>query len=291
MSDFTDQFFELDDLRLHYVEAGSGPLIIFYHGFPLYWFSFHHQMKALKGHYRVVALDGLGVNLSSKPAELSHYKISNLTRQVDELARSLVGEDKFYLVGHDWGAALAWSFAQYYPERLHKVVGINAPPTNQLLHLLQTNAEQRSRSDYMWSMREGKTHQMITENGGNLLWQNAYAGLRKLDHFTAEHDEYFRQALAQPGAVDGGINWYRANVPPKDNIQDAEFWPAKDAKTNVPALLIWGETDTTFVEEFIDVLGLYASNLEVKRIPGVGHTPMLEAPEVTTKILSDFLLA
>ena len=59
----------------------------------------------------------------------------------------------------------------------------------------------------------------------------------------------------------------------------------------MPALLIWGETDTTFVEEFIDVLGLYASNLEVKRIPGVGHTPMLEAPEVTTKILSDFLLA
>lgn len=289
MSDFTDHFFEIDDQRLHYVEAGSGPLIVFYHGFPLYWFSFHHQMSALKDQYRVVAVDGLGVNLSSKPEELSHYKISNLTRQVDELARHLVGEDKFYLVGHDWGAALAWSFAQYYPERLHKVVSINAPPTNQLLHLLQTNEEQRSRSAYMWNMREGKTHQMITENGANLLWQNAYAGLRKLDHFTEEHDELFRQALAQPGSVDGGINWYRANVPPKDDIQNAEFWPAKDASSDVPALLIWGETDKTFVEEFIDELDRYATNLEVRRIPDVGHSPMLESPDVTTENLREFL--
>jgi pimeloyl-ACP methyl ester carboxylesterase len=289
MNELTHHFFEIDDNRLHYVEAGSGPLVIFFHGFPLFWFSFHHQMKALNDQFHVVAVDGLGVNLSSKPDDLSLYKISNLTAQLDALAKHIGGDEKFNLVGHDWGGALAWSFAQQYPERLNKVASLNAPPTNQLLGLLETNEEQQKRSSYMWTMREGKAHQRITENGATLLWQNAYAGLRKLDHFTDEHDDLFRRALAQPGAVDGGINWYRANVPALGEITEADFWPSRTASTDVPALLIWGETDTTFIEEFIDDLDEYALNLEVHRMPGVGHSPMLEAPEETTKVLRHFL--
>ena len=205
MSDFTDHYFDFDDITLHYVEAGSGPLVIFYHGFPLFWFSFHHQMTALKDHYRVVAVDGLGVNLSSKPTDLEKYKLENLAAQLNALANHLAPGKPFSLVGHDWGGALAWSFAQAYPDRLKKVIGINAPPTNQLLHLLQTNEEQRKRSSYMWLMRGGKTHTLITENGARRLWKNAYAKFRDLPHFTKAHDETFREALAVPGAVDGGV--------------------------------------------------------------------------------------
>ena len=183
MSEFTDHYFDFDDITLHYVEAGSGPLVIFYHGFPLFWFSFHHQMTALKDRYRVVAVDGLGVNLSSKPTDLEKYKLVNLAAQLDALANHLAPGESFSLVGHDWGGALAWSFAQAYPDRLEKVIGINAPPTNQLLHLLQTNEEQRKRSSYMWLMRGGKTHTLITENGARRLWKNAYAKFRDLPHF------------------------------------------------------------------------------------------------------------
>ena len=287
MSDFTDHYFDFD--TLHYVEAGSGPLVIFYHGFPLFWFSFHHQMTALKDHYRVVAVDGLGVNLSSKPTNLEKYKLENLAAQLDALANHLAPGEPFSLVGHDWGGALAWSFAQAYPDRLEKVIGINAPPTNQLLHLLQTNEEQRKRSSYMWLMRGGKTHTLITENGARRLWKNAYAKFRGLPHFTKAHDETFREALAIPGAVDGGINWYRANIPLLQDLEEAECWPSPTASTPVPALLIWGETDTTFMAEFIDELDQYATNLEVKRLPGVGHTPMLEAPSLTTSIIEEFL--
>ena len=289
MSDFTDHYFDFDGITLHYVEAGSGPLVIFYHGFPLFWFSFHHQMTALKDHYRVVAVDGLGVNLSSKPADLEKYKLPNLAAQLDALANHLAPGEPFSLVGHDWGGALAWSFAQAYPDRLEKVIGINAPPTNQLLHLLQTNEEQRKRSSYMWLMRGGKTHTLITEDGARRLWKNAYAKFRDLPHFTKAHDEAFREALAVPGAVDGGINWYRANIPLLQDLGEAECWPSPTASTPVPALLIWGETDTTFVAEFIDELDQYATNLEVKRLPDVGHTPMLEAPGLTTSIIEEFL--
>ena len=289
MSDFTDHYFDFDGITLHYVEAGSGPLVIFYHGFPLFWFSFHHQMTALKDHYRVVAVDGLGVNLSSKPTDLDKYKLPNLAAQLDALANHLAPGEPFSLVGHDWGGALAWSFAQAYPDRLEKVIGINAPPTNQLLHLLQTNEEQRKRSSYMWLMRGGKTHTLITEDGARRLWKNAYAKFRDLPHFTKAHDEAFREALAVPGAVDGGINWYRANIPLLQDLGEAECWPSPIASTPVPALLIWGETDTTFVAEFIDELDQYATNLEVKRLPDVGHTPMLEAPSLTTSIIEEFL--
>ena len=289
MSEFTDHYFDFDGITLHYVEAGSGPLVIFYHGFPLFWFSFHRQITALKDHYRVVAVDGLGVNLSSKPTDLEKYKLVNLAAQLDALADDLAPGESFSLVGHDWGGALAWSFAQAYPDRLEKVIGINAPPTNQLLHLLQTNEEQRKRSSYMWLMRGGKTHTLITENGARRLWKNAYAKFRGLPHFTKAHDETFREALAIPGAVDGGINWYRANIPLLQDLEEAECWPSPTASTPVPALLIWGETDTTFVAEFIDELDQYATNLEVKRLPDVGHTPMLEAPSLTTSIIEEFL--
>lgn len=288
MTLFTEGYFDTGDVRLHYAEAGEGPLVIFFHGFPLFWYSFHHQMTALQGQYRVVAVDGLGVNLSSKPEGLSLYKLSNLAKQLDELAKHLVGDDKFYLVGHDWGGALAWSYAQNYPARLHKVVGINAPPTNQLLSLLEHNPDQQKRSSYMWSMRSGKTNQLMTENGADLLWQNAYAVFRKLEHYTADDDEIFRQGLAQPGAVNGAINWYRANIPELGAISDEDYWPSRAASTDVPGLLIWGETDQTFVTSFIDDLPNYVKNLEVCRIKDIGHTPMLETPDKVNEVLLSF---
>ncbi len=289
MDDYKDHYFETGGCRLHYVTAGEGPLLFFYHGFPLFWYSFHHQMDSLKNHYRVVSVDGPGVNLSSKPEDLSLYKLENLAFQIDELAMHIAGDEKFYLVGHDWGGALAWSYAQAYPERLEKVVAINAPPTNQLLGLLETHEEQQKRSSYMWSMRSGKRHAAITENGAHLLWQNAYAPFRKLPHYTDKDDEIFRKGLAQPGAIDGGINWYRANIPDLDQITDNDYWPSKSARTEVPALLIWGESDQAFVTDFIDDLDRYAGNSEIVRLPGIGHTPMLEAPDLTNRILRRFL--
>ena len=91
MHELKHGYFEHNGINLHYVEAGSGPLIIFYHGFPLFWFSFHHQMNALKTDYRVVAVDGPGVNLSSKPGDLAHYRLPQLAEQLDHLARHLAG--------------------------------------------------------------------------------------------------------------------------------------------------------------------------------------------------------
>ena len=291
IEDYREGYFETGGCRLHYVEAGEGPLVLLYHGFPMFWLSFYPQIEALKTHFRVVAVDGPGVNLSSKPENIELYKLQNLALQIDELARHFQGDEPFNLVGHDWGGALAWAYAQHYPQRLSKIVSINAPPANQLLELLANNPDQQQRSQYMWSMRKGGLHKSMTEHNGQNVWEKAYSPFRGRAHYTAEVDEMMRIGLAQPGAIDGGINWYRANIPEMGNIKDTDYWPSRHATTDVPALLIWGETDQTFVPEFIEHLPNYASKLSIETLPDIGHTPMLEAPDVTNNILRKFLLA
>ena len=115
---FKDGYFSIGDVQLHYVEGGkapgTAPLVLFYHGFPSFWYSFHLQMQDLADHFHVVAVDGLGANLSSRPALLEPYKVENLAAQLDQLAKHVAGDGPFYLVGHDWGGALAWAYAQKY---------------------------------------------------------------------------------------------------------------------------------------------------------------------------------
>lgn len=288
-NEFTDGYVDVDGVRLHYVTAGSGPLVVFYHGFPACWLSFRHQMEALADDYRVVSVDGLGANLSSKPDDLSLYRVERLVEQLDQLARQLGGDQPFSLVGHDWGGALAWTYAQVHPDRLDHVVALSAPPYNQLLELLRTNDDQRARSSYMWEMRDGERHRQMTADGGRRLWEFAYAPLRLLPNFDEAMDLGFRDAFAVPGAVDGGINWYRANVPPLDQIETFEVWPSRTARVRVPGLLIWGDDDRTFVPAFIDGLPDYVDDLTVERLEDTGHSPMIERADDVNRMIRDFL--
>jgi len=279
---------EIDGLRFHCATAGDGPLVLFHHGFPSCWVSFRLQMEALADSFRVVSIDGLGANTSSKPDDLDRYRLPALVDLVDRIALRLGGDERFCLVGHDWGAALAWAFALARPERLHAVVAMSAPPYNQLLELLRTNDDQRTRSSYMWEMRTGRLHRFMTGDPDRLY--HAICGpLEGLPHFDAAMAAEFRAAFAVPGAIDGGIDWYRANIPPLDRIDGFEVWPSSDASTAVPALQIWGDDDETFVPEFVDDLGAYSSNLTVHRMPGTRHWPMIEHPEEINALLHGFL--
>ena len=245
MSDFTDHYFDFDDITLHYVEAGSGPLVIFYHGFPLFWFSFHHQMTALKDHYRVVAVDGLGVNLSSEATNLEKYKLEDLAAQLDALANHLAPGEPFHWLLVMIGGVRLLGLLLRPTQIVEKVIGINAPPTNQLLHLLQTNEEQRKRSSYMWLMRETKTHILITENGARRLWKETpmheVRGLptspRRMMRPFARHWRYQAQSTA---ALTGTARTFLCT----QDLEEAECWPSPTASTPVPALLTLGQEQT-----------------------------------------------
>ena len=286
---YKEGYYGTGDARLHYVEAGKGPLIVMYHGFPSFWYSYFDQMEVLKTHYRVVAVDALGAGRSAKPLSIDAYRIDLLAAQVDKLARHLNGGERFTLIGHDWGAALAFAYAQGYPDRLNAVIGISAPPFNLFLHLVGNNADQQSRSQYMQLFRTLTLADLSKPGTTERIWQQTYGGLIAGGHLSPKETKFFRHALTDPEAINGGMNWYRANIPPFDHIGPAHYWPQANPKIKVPALLIWGEADRTFVNDFIAKMPEYADDFNVVTLPKINHWATMESPEMATQAIETFL--
>ncbi|BFM18492.1 alpha/beta fold hydrolase [Maricurvus nonylphenolicus] len=285
----TEGYAQVAGRRLHYVTAGEGPLVIMHHGFPGFWYVWKNQIAALSESYRVVALDGLGANLSDKPQQLWAYDIGRLAEGLDLLAQQLAGDEPFILIGHDWGGALAWSYAQQYPQRLHKLIVLNAPPYNLFLDLLRENKQQQKASTYVEVLKQPVVEYMLTAGDAYLIWRSAYQKAVGREFLTQREGELFRQALAVPGAVAGGINWYRANVPKVDHISVEDYWPRSNPVVRVPSLLVWGEKDKTFVPEFLETLPGYVSDLTIEVIAGAGHKPNLSHPQQVNRLLRQFL--
>jgi epoxide hydrolase 4 len=286
---YREGYFGEGDNRLHYVEAGKGPLLILYHGFPSFWYSWFDQMELLKTRYHVVAVDGLGAGLSAKPEATSAYRIDRLAAQIDGLARHLNGSRRFTLIGHDWGAALAFAYAQAYPKRLNAVIGMSAPPYNLFLDTVRTNKEQQRRSQYMQVFRGITLVDIEQRKLTEQIWQQSYGALIERGDLTREEGELFRMALSDPRAIDGGMNWYRANMPPISSIAPATYWPQDKSPIPVPALLIWGDADKTFVPEFLDEMPGYAPKIRIVRLPGINHWTPMEKPEDANAAIAAFL--
>jgi pimeloyl-ACP methyl ester carboxylesterase len=122
-------FFKNGDVTIHAVAAGpeDGPLILLLHGFPEFWYGWHRQVEPLaSAGFRVIVPDQRGYNLSSKPRDVSSYAIPELVSDVLAIADQL-GQQQFFLAGHDWGAAVAWSVALLHPQRVAKLAIVNVP--------------------------------------------------------------------------------------------------------------------------------------------------------------------
>src|SRR5258708_10132657 len=127
-------FVETNGVRLHYVAAGSGPLVLLLHGFPEFWYSWRHQLPALAIRSRVVAPDLRGYTLSDKPQ--TGYDLTTLINDISGLVAAL-GERRAHVVGHDWGGALAWALAIRDPDRVERLAILNAPHPALMLHELR----------------------------------------------------------------------------------------------------------------------------------------------------------
>ena len=118
---WTSQYIQTNGVTLHYVTQGEGPLMLMLHGFPEFWYSWRHQIPEFAQDYKVVALDLRGYNDSEKPQDVSAYQMKELIADVKGVIEGL-GYESCVLVGHDWGAGIAWSFAYAYPELLEKLM-------------------------------------------------------------------------------------------------------------------------------------------------------------------------
>ncbi len=280
-----DGFATVNGVKYHYVTAGEGPLVVLYHGFPSFWYAWKFQIAELAKHYRVVALDGLGSNLSDKPETLERYHIKRLAGDLNQLAYELDGDQPFHLVGHDWGGALSWYFAQHYPQRVKKLVVLNAPPYDVFLRLLRDNEQQQKTSRYMDFLRHPLGESLLSFNDSYLIWRLAYKKHLDAGRITVEEANLFRQALARPRALHSAINWYRANMPNKKSLERHQDGP----QIATPSLVIWGDKDKTFVPEFLDMLPSAVEEFTVLRFSDAAHWPALSHTKQVNEGILNFL--
>src|SRR5262245_59179859 len=150
------EYADVNGVRLHYARAGRGPLIVFLHGFPEFWYEWKYQIAEFSTDHTVAAPDMRGYNLSSKPAGLSEYAVPTLVEDVRALASELLktaGGERFTLVAHDWGGVVAWVFAALHPEMLDRLVIVNAPHPTIFTRLLREDPAQQQASGYMLMFR------------------------------------------------------------------------------------------------------------------------------------------
>jgi pimeloyl-ACP methyl ester carboxylesterase len=279
---------QVGDVRLHYAECGAGDeLVILLHGFPECWYSWRHQLPVLGERHHVVAPDMRGYNLSDKPPMIKDYRIEILVQDVVGLIKYF-GKDQAVVVGHDWGAAVAWAIAQRYPEVVSKLAALQVPPPK----AWQTNFTLRQflASWYMFFFQLPRIPEWWARANDFARVEQMYRETSfRPGAFTAADLSVYKEALSQPGALTSSVNYYRANVfrslfARKDKSSGSE------EKIQVPTLFIYGELDTAVLpttvrglERFVD-----APYYEV-RIPDSGHWVQNEAVAEVNTALLDFL--
>lgn len=205
-----DCYADLDRLRLHYVDAGSGPLVVLLHGFPEFWFSWRHQIPTLKAAgFRVVAPDLRGYNLSGKPRGVPAYAASLVARDIEQLIQ-VCGADRAVVVGHDWGGAIAWHFAMRYPQKLERLVIMNAPQPARFLRALRTWRQLRKSWYILFFQIPWLPEALIRAGRFASLRRTLRTGPLRPGALTAADIERYVEAAAQPGALTAAINYYRA---------------------------------------------------------------------------------
>jgi pimeloyl-ACP methyl ester carboxylesterase/2-polyprenyl-6-methoxyphenol hydroxylase-like FAD-dependent oxidoreductase len=281
---YLHHYVDLDQVRLHYVELGNGPLVVLLHGFPEFWYSWRYQIPALAAAgFRVVAPDMRGYNLSAKPAGVAAYSGKHLTADVANLIRRL-GAERATVVGHDWGGAVAWLFAMRYGEMLDRLVIMNAPHPARFREALRSWPQLR-KSWYMFFFQLPWLPEALARAGN-------YAGLHRTlradpvrpDAFDKEDIERYVAAAAQPGALTASINYYRALF-----RSGARQPGAAPPRIDTPTLVIWGEQDRYLGSELAAPDRNLVPNIRVERIPNASHWVQIDRPRQVNELLLGFL--
>ncbi len=276
--------------HLHLLEAGSGPLLLFLHGFPEYSGMWRRQLEHFAATHHCVAPDQRGYNLSSKPPAVRDYRAKPLVEDVIQLATAL-GHERFTLVAHDWGGAIAWNVAAWHADRVDKLVILNAPHPITFLRELQDNPAQVAASAYMTLLRTDKAERVLVEGGYRRLKRMTVEqwGANDGDASPATVAGYV-DAWSQPGALSSMLNWYRASPlhPPEPDTPFPVLDPAQ-FHVRVPTLVIWGERDCALLPGVLDGLEDHVDDLRVERIPDASHWVVHERGERVNALIERFI--
>jgi pimeloyl-ACP methyl ester carboxylesterase len=272
-------------IRLHAVASGppDGPLAILLHGFPEFWYSWHQQIEPLaSAGFRVIVPDQRGYNLSSKPRGAANYALSHLTSDVLVIAGQLNAE-KFFLAGHDWGAAVAWSVALLHPQRVAKLAILNVPHPSVMRRYLASNRRQLRRSWYMFFFQLPFLPEAAFTAFNYRLGVRSLVRSSREGTFSPDDLAQYRSAWSQPHALTSMINWYRAAFRFRTQFPHSTV--------HVPTRILWGERDAFLLADMAHDSLRYCDSAELYTFANASHWLQHEEPARVSDLLIDFFRA
>lgn len=259
-------------MKLHFDSEGDGPLVVLLHGFPESRLSWKRQLPALAGAgFRAVAPDLRGYGDSPQPREVDAYRIPAVAEDVAELIESLGGAP-CVLVGHDWGAATAWTLAMTRPDLIRKLVILNVPHPSAIAREVRRSFRQKLNLTYQLFFQLPVLPELFMRMFGRML-------MRRAGSFTAQEvDTYVRQWHLTPM-----LNYYRALGRARRGGMRKQF-----AAVEMPTLIIWGEREPVFLASGLDDIGQWVKDVRIERIADAGHFVQRDAPERVSELVIEF---
>ena len=273
LQEVEERYIETNGIKLHTVIIGSGKPLVLLHGFPDFWYGWKNVITGLKNEFKLIVPDMRGYNLSDKPEGVENYDLNILVDDIKGLSEELqLG--KFYLAGHDWGGIVAWSFAEKYPDLLEKLIIINAPHIALIQKSVETNETQKKASGYVTMLRQPGTENIMIARDCKLLKATVF-----ISEASKFDEEMYVKAWTQPGAILGGLNYYKAN------------WGVSDwtGIVDVPTLVIWGMNDPYLRPLLLDDMPNYVKDLKIVRVDAPSHWVMTDEPEIVNSSIREFI--
>ena len=277
MNDFYEQgkMHDVNSIRMHVVDVGTGPCILMVHGFPDSARLWRYQIPALiDAGYRVIAPDMRGFGKTDAPDGVDAYSILNIMEDVRLLLEQL-DVDKAHIVAHDWGAGASWTVASFYPHLAQSLTAVSVGHPDVF--------GRRTIADF-----EKGWYQLLFQFEGvaeELVSRNDFAFLREWAGDETDLDRY-KTDLSRPGRLTAAFNWYRANMSPVRLLDGPLEWP----KLEIPVMGVWSDKDLALTERQMKESYEYvAGPWRYERIDGAGHWIPLEVHEKFTELLLDFL--
>jgi pimeloyl-ACP methyl ester carboxylesterase len=281
----TERRLSANGLTFNVAEAGSGSPVLLLHGFPDNWRLWQHQLHALaEAGHRVVAPDLRGFGETDKPGDVAAYKMRTLVGDAVGLLDAL-GIDRAAVVGHDWGAALAWMVATFAPDRVSRLAAVSV---GHPVSFAAAGMAQKQRSWYMlWFQFPGVAERVLSADDWAVFRRWAWNGIGP-----SEDPDCDRQVadLSRPGALTTGLNWYRANIDPATFVPSDPAAGSSLPPVTCPTLGVWSSDDFALTEPQMTGSERFVTGpWRYQRLDGVDHWVPVHAPDRLNRLLVEFL--
>ena len=272
-----------DGVEIVYHTAGEGPLVVFVHSISGPWFDWRHQLVALSEHYRVAVMSTRGTDKSGKPQGVEHYTMAKISGDIAAIIRHF-GEEKAIVVGQDSGGFYAWHFAMTHPDKTERLVSIGTIHPAGLIRELASSPEQQQASMFQRGMQENPD--------APTAYGERIRGTLPRPGDTPELAE-LRAAAYERLDVESIGNFYKANWPRPPFTLETEgfgFRSGEFPAVQAPTLLVYGKDSRAFLPATVnDTWRWVDAPLTLMVLPGIGHGPHTQAPEIVTPAILEWL--